>query len=117
MLSGPFAARELNGEMLLQEATTLRDRGVSADALGACALGLARAGPQQARELVDAVGHLAATSSRCPAPLARLMEGWATKVKSEEDVVAYVDHFLRLARVFALIPALLQSSERLAKGL
>jgi hypothetical protein len=112
MLSAPFAARELNGEMLLEEVATLRGRGVPQSALEYCAASLARSAGAGAAQVPDTVQQIASSGGRCPSPLAHLVAAWARKVRTDDDAVALADHFSRVARVAALLPALVQASER-----
>jgi hypothetical protein len=111
MLSAPFAARELNGEMLLEEVATLRERSVPQTALEYCAASLARTATHGAAEVPDTVQQLVSSGARCPSPLAHLVAAWARKVRTDDDALALADHFSRLARVAALLPALVQASE------
>lgn len=115
-VSLPFASRELNGEVLLDELTDLRTAQVAQQHLTEVAVALRSlqgAHPPEAQALLR---QLAAGRCSGQPSLAALLVRWSAKLKSELDVPALVSHFERLALTSLLLSALRRGAERLPRG-
>jgi hypothetical protein len=115
-VSPPFAARELNGERLLEELGELAENGVTQGRLEACVMALrtlGRGSPSTATAEIRAV----ATDEFGDTPgLSRMLLSWAAKVRSEDDIPILLDHFERMALVAALAAAARRANRRLVGG-
>ena len=114
--SAPFASRELNGEVLLEELAELRRGNVHARHLGDLVAGLrglddARIDAAQAR-----LRQLAQSRFAGQPAVAALLTRWTKKLKAAPDVPLLVAHFERLALTAALVPALVRAQDRLPEG-
>lgn len=105
-LSAPFAHRELNGEILLEELTALRDAQVSQPDLEESAAALKALTGLRAGEAMSRLKQLAAGRFQPQPALASLLVRWAAKLRTDADVTALAQHFRRLAIVGALVGAI-----------
>ena len=114
--SPPFANRELNGEVLLEELSDLRNAQVHQRQLNDCVAGLRELQGVRASEAKDRLKQLA-TSRFAGAPaMASLLVRWAGRLKGDVDVPLLLGHFERIAMVSAALSALRRASDRLPKG-
>jgi hypothetical protein len=117
VLSPPFAAREFNGERLLEELDGLAAGGVTQQELEACALAVRSLDVRGRSDAAAKLRALASSDFSAPPQLAALLRGWAGKVRTDEDVPWLVEHFWRMALVSALSSAAVRGSRRLgARG-
>jgi hypothetical protein len=114
VLSPPFAAREFNGEGLLEELDGLAAGGVSQRELEACALAVRSLGLQGRSEAAARLRALAASELRASPELANLIRAWAAKIRTDADVACLVEHFQRMALVSALSSAAVRGTRRLS---
>ena len=114
--SPPFANRELNGEVLLEEISELRNAQVPQRQLNDCVTALRELMGTRASEATAHIKVLAnARFAQHPA-MASLLVRWAGRLKTDVDVPLLFGHFERIARVSAAMSALRRTSERLPKG-
>jgi hypothetical protein len=113
--SAPFASRELNGELLLDELADLRNAQVAQKHLDDLARALHELEGSRVAEAVVRLKQLANRFAGQPA-LASLLVRWSAKLKSEVDVGLLVGHLERLALVSAMLGAFRRGAERLPKG-
>lgn len=114
--AAPFANRELNGEVLLEELSDLRTAHVQQKALVDCVQGLRELPGSRVSEAAAKVKQLASGRFAAQPAMAGLLVRWAGRLKSEVDVPLLVGHFERLAMVAAAVSALRRAAERLPKG-
>src|SRR5262249_40109096 len=95
-LSAPFANREFNGEVLLEELADLRMAHVQQKALNDCALGLKELSGARVSEATARIKQLAAGRFAAQPAMASLLVRWAGRLKAEVDVPLLVGHFERL---------------------
>jgi hypothetical protein len=115
-LSPPFASREFNGEVLLEELDELRHAQVKQQALNDCALAMRDIGGRRAQEASLRIKSLAQNRFSQQPALGSLLTRWSLKLKSDEDVAALVSHFERVAFLSAMISSVMRGQERLSKG-
>src|SRR3954471_24653283 len=96
-LSPPFASRELNGEVLLEELEDLRDARIGPQPLIDCALAVRQMKTTRVSEAALKLKQLAGGRFQSQPALAGLLMRWASKLKSEQDVTALNAHLERLA--------------------
>src|SRR6185436_6428994 len=101
--AAPFANRELNGEVLLEELSDLRTAHVHQKALVDCVNGLRELSGTRVSEAVTRVKQLASSRFAAQPAMAGLLVRWASRLKSEVDVPLLVGHFERLAMVAAAV--------------
>lgn len=111
-LSPPFSHRELNGETLLAELARLRGALVHQRHLDACAEELSRLRAMDVDAAILAVEKLARTRFKDQGMLAIVLREWGSRLRQPADVRALAAHFLRLARVSAIIGALWQTERK-----
>lgn len=114
--SPPFASRELNGEVLLEELADLRNAQVQQRHLNDCVLNLRGLEGVRVSEAAARLKQLASNRFSGQPALASLLVRWAARLKSEVDVPLLVSHLERLALISALVTTLRRGSERLPKG-
>lgn len=114
--SAPFANRELNGELLLDELSDLRNAQVAQKHLEDLARALHELEGTRVAEAVIRLKQLAANRFAGQPAVASLLVRWSAKLKSELDVGLLVGHLERLALVSALLGAFRRGAERLPKG-
>ncbi|MBK7863040.1 MAG: hypothetical protein IPJ65_31415 [Archangiaceae bacterium] len=114
--SAPFANRELNGDVLLEELSDLRSGQVLHRHLVECVKELRELGGARAVEAAAQLKALATGRFAAVPPLALLLTRWAGRLKADVDVPLLVGHFERLAMVGATLTVLRRSAERLPKG-
>lgn len=112
----PFANRELNGEVLLEELSELRTAQVHHKQLVDCVAGLRELSGVRASEATQRIKHLATSRFAQQPALAGLLVRWAARLKSDVDVPLLLGHFERLAMVGATTSALRRAAERLPRG-
>lgn len=115
-LSAPFAARELNGEVLLQELGQLRDAQVGARHLVDCSVAMRALKGARVSDASARLRNLASGRFQGQPALASLLLRWSSRLKSEEDVEALRAHFDRLASASALIGATWRIADRRRRG-
>lgn len=114
--SPPFASRELNGEVLLEELSELMQAQIAQRHLDDCVAGMRDLGGTRASEAASRLKHLAANRFSSQPALGRLLVEWAGKVKTEADVPLLKAHFFRLAMASAVLGALRRGAERLPRA-
>lgn len=112
----PFANRELNGEVLLEELSELRTAQVHHRQLVDCVTGLRELQGVRASEATARIKQLATSRFAQQPAMASLLVRWAGRLKTDVDVPLLVGHFERLAMVGATTNALRRACERLPKG-
>lgn len=112
-LSPPFADRELNGEILLDELNDLRGAGVGPRSLIDCALALRELNGMMLAEAQAKLKAIAGGRFQTVPELASLLVRWSAKLKSERDVFELTSHFERLAMSSALFGAMGRGASRL----
>lgn len=112
----PFANRELNGEVLLEELSELRTAQVHQKQLNDCVVGLRELTGVRASEAGARIKQLATARFAQQPAMAALLVRWASRLKSDVDVPLLLGHFERLAMVAAVMGALRRASDRLPKG-
>jgi len=115
-LSPPLAARELNGEQLLEELYELREGQVRTAQLAACARDLRAQRDSDPARLKKQLVALAEGRYAPQPALAQLLRSWAPRVNVPGDVAALTSHFERLALTSALLTALHYGRARLPGG-
>lgn len=114
--STPFAARELNGEVLLQELEQLRDAQVGARHLLDCAVALKALKGARVSDAGARLKQLAGSRFQGQPALAGLLVKWSNRLRSEADVELLRGHLERLASASALIGAMWRVAERRKRG-
>lgn len=114
--SAPFASRELNGEVLVEELVDLRNAQIQARHLSDCVLALRDLEGTRVSEAASRLKQLASNRFSGQPALASLLVRWAAKLKTEHDVPLLVGHLERLALASALVAAVRRGSDRLPKG-
>jgi hypothetical protein len=114
--SAPFASRELNGEVLLEELADLRNAQVQQRHLNDCIVNLRGLEGVRVSEAAARLKQLASNRFAGQPALASLLVRWAARLKNEVDVPLLVSHLERLAMTSALLTALRRGNERLPKG-
>jgi hypothetical protein len=112
----PFANRELNGEVLLEELSELRNAQVHQRQLVDCVSSLRELQGVRASEARDRIKQLATARFAQQPAMANVLVRWAGKLKSDVDVPLLIGHFERIAMVSACLSALRRASDRLPKG-
>lgn len=102
--STPFASREFNGELLVQELDDLRM--LSVRHLSDVALALRDLMGVRATEASQKLQQLAIGRFSSPPPLAALLKLSAKKLKVDADVPLLISHFERLAITAAITNAI-----------
>lgn len=115
-LSPPFASREFNGEVLLEELDELRSAQVKQQALNDCAISLREVNGRRASEATLRLKALAQNRFSQQPALGSLLTRWSAKIKSDEDVAALVSHLERLALMSAIMNSVMRAQDRLPKG-
>jgi hypothetical protein len=113
--SPPFASREFNGEVLLEELSELRAAHVQHKQLVDCAHGLRELTGVHATEATARIKQLA-TSRFAGTVLATLLARWTSRLKSDVDVPMLIGHFERMALVHGVTAAMKRAAERFPKG-
>jgi hypothetical protein len=113
VLSPPFAAREFNGEQLLEELDGLADGGVTQQELEACWMAVRSLELGGRADAASKLRALASSDFRESPELAGLLRSWAAKIRTDDDVPCLVGHFQRMALVSALSSAAVRASRRL----
>ncbi len=111
--STPFASRELNGEVLLEELADLRNAQVHQKHLSDLVVGLRDLEGVRVSEASQRLKSLAANRFSGTPALASLLVRWAAKLKVEADVPLLIAHFERLAVTSAIVSAVRRASESL----
>lgn len=114
--SASFAARELNGEVLLLELEKLRDAQVGARHLIDCAVALKSLRGARISDAEARLKQLASSRFQGQPALAALLLKWANRLKSEADVELLRGHLERLAGAGALIGAMWRVADRRKRG-
>jgi hypothetical protein len=114
--STPFASREFNGEVLLDELDELRNAQLAQKHLTDVVLGLRDVAGLRVADACLRIKHLATNRFAGQPALASLLVRWAAKLKTDADVQALVGHLERLAVTSAIVAALRRGAERLPKG-
>jgi hypothetical protein len=112
----PFASRELNGEVLLDELSELRAAQVHPIHLNDCVVALRELSRLRSSEAGQRIKHLATSRFAAQPAMASLLVRWAQRLRSDVDVPVLVGHFERIAMVGACLSALRRAAERLPKG-
>jgi hypothetical protein len=112
-VSAPFADRELDGTVLLEELANLRNAGVPQRALELCNQALESLSGLSASDAADQLRAVAFSDFPEIPALAQLLVRWATKLKRDEDVLALQGHFRKLALTSALLHGLWQAAVHL----
>lgn len=111
--STPFSSRELNGEVLLEELSDLRQGQVHQKHLSDLVVGLRDLEGVRVSEAAQRLKQLAANRFSGTPALASLLVRWAAKLKVEPDVPLLIAHFERLAVTAAIVGAVRRASESL----
>lgn len=111
-LSPPFASRELNGEVLLEELADLRDSRVGPQHLVDCALVVRGIRNVRVSEAMVRLKQLAGGRFQAQPALAALLMRWASKLKTEADVTALTGHIERMALAASLLSAIRRAQDR-----
>jgi hypothetical protein len=114
--SAPFASRELNGELLLDELSELRNAQVTHRHLEDLARALKDIEGSRANEATAKFKQLAASRFAGQPALGSMLVRWATKLKNDVDVAVLVGHLERMAMVSGLLTAFRKGADRLPKG-
>ncbi|MHB8876359.1 MAG: hypothetical protein ACYC8T_21920 [Myxococcaceae bacterium] len=113
-VSAPFASREFNGELLLEELESLRDAQVRQGQLNDCVLALGQLEGLRGSEAAVRIRQLASGRFQGQPALASLLVRWAARLKTEVDVPQLTSHLRRLALTSALVGAMRRGAERLS---
>lgn len=113
-VSAPFASRELNGELLLEELGQLRSAQVGQAQLNECVLALGALEGLRSSEAAVRLRQLAGGRFQRQPALAGLLVRWAARLKSDLDVAHLVSHLRRLALVAAVTGVMPRVADRLA---
>lgn len=111
--STPFASRELNGEVLLEELTDLRGAQIHQKHLNDLVVGLRDLEGVRVSEAAQRLKHLAANRFSGTPALASVLVRWAGKLKAEADVPLLIVHFERLAITAAIVGAIRRAADSL----
>lgn len=111
--STPFASRELNGEVLLEELTDLRSAQIHQKHLNDLVVGLRDLEGVRVSEAAQRLKQLAANRFSGTPALASLLVRWAAKMKAEADVPLLIAHFERVAITSAIVSAIRRASDSL----
>ncbi|MDP2269738.1 MAG: hypothetical protein Q8N23_00805 [Archangium sp.] len=114
--STPFASRELNGEVLLEELGDLRNAQVPQKLLSDLVVGLRDLEGVRVSEAAMRLKQLAANRFSATPSLASLLVRWAAKLKVEADVPLLISHFERLAITAAIVASVRRASDSLKGG-
>ena len=114
--SAPFQNRELNGELLLEELSDLRQAQVQQKHLNDCVANLRGLAGSRVSEASQQLKALASGRFAGQPALASLLVRWAAKLKTEFDVSLLAAHLERLALTAAVVAALRRATERLPRG-
>jgi hypothetical protein len=112
-VSAPFASREFNGELLLEELDQLRDAQVKQKHLNDCALAMRQMEGLRVSEATLKIRQLASNRFQGQPAIASLLVRWAARLKTEVDIPQLTSHLERLAMTSALIGAMRRGAERL----
>ena len=112
-VSAPFASRELNGQLLLEELEQLRDAQIRQNALNDCALAVREVDGLRVYDAAGRIRQLASARFQGQPALASLLVRWAARLKTEADVPQLTSHLRRLALTSALLGALRRGGEHL----
>lgn len=113
--STPFASRELNGEVLIEELNDLRNAQVPIKLLSELVVGLRDLQGVRVSEAAQRLTHLAANRFSATPALSSLLVRWSKKLKVEPDVPLLVAHFERLAVTAAVVASVRRATESLKK--
>lgn len=111
--STPFASRELNGEVLLEELTDLRNAQIHQKHLNDLVVGLRDLEGVRVSEASQRLKQLAANRFSGTPALASLLVRWAAKLKAEADVPLLIAHFERVAITAAIVSAIRRAADTL----
>ena len=114
--STPFASRELNGEVLLEELGDLRNAQVPQRTLSDLVAGLRDLEGVRVSEAAQRLKQLAANRFSSTPALASLLVRWSAKLKVEPDVPLLIAHFERLAITAAIVASMRRASDSLKGG-
>jgi hypothetical protein len=114
--STPFASREFNGEVLLEELSDLRNGQVAQKTLGDLVVGLRDLEGVRVSEAAQRLRQLAANRFSSTPALASLLVRWAAKLKVEADVPLLISHFERLAVTSAIVASVRRAGDSLKGG-
>lgn len=114
--TAPFAARELNGEVLLQELEQLRDAQVGARHLVDLGVAVRALKGLRVSEATARLRQLAQSRFQGQPALATLLAKWANRLKSEADVELLRGHFERLSLSSVLVGAMWRVADRRKRG-
>ena len=114
--STPFASRELNGEVLLEELGDLRNAQVPQKLLSDLVVGLRDLQGVRVSEASQRLKQLAANRFASTPALASLLVRWSSKLKVEADVPLLIAHFERLAITAAIVNSVRRAAESLKAG-
>lgn len=114
--TAPFAARELNGEVLLQELEQLRDAQVGARHLVDLGVAVRALKGLRVSEANARLRQLAQSRFQGQPALATLLAKWANRLKSEADVELLRGHFERLSLSSVLVGAMWRVADRRKRG-
>jgi len=114
--SPPFASRELNGQVLLEELAELGQAQIAQRHLDDCVAGLGDLEGIRASDAASRLKHLAANRFSSQPALGRLLVQWAGKLKTEADIPLLKNHLFRLAMASAVLGALRRGAERLPRS-
>lgn len=111
--STPFASREFNGDVLLEELADLRSAQVHQRLLTDLVVGLRDLQGVRVSEAAQRLKQLAANRFSGTPALSSLLVRWAGRLKAEADVPLLIAHFERLAVTAAIVSGI----HRAAPGL
>jgi hypothetical protein len=114
--SPPFASRELNGEVLLDELLELKAAQVPQRHINDCVLVLRDLDGLRVPDAAGRLKQIASSRFAGQPALAALLVRWAQKLKTDADVQLLVAHLERLALATALVAAVRRGTERLPRG-
>jgi hypothetical protein len=114
--SPPFADREFNGTVLVQEVEELLLAGVPAEQIWECGQDLQALLGVPASEASTKVQALAKTRTATHPMLVALLTRWAPRIRIQVDLPLFISHFNRLAMAMAALPALRAAAGRLPNG-
>lgn len=113
--STPFASRELNGEVLLEELSELRDAQVPLKVLSELVVGLRDLHGARVPDVAQRLTQLAANRFSATPALSSLLVRWSKKLKTGPDVPLLIAHFERLALTAAIVASVRRASESLRR--
>lgn len=111
--STPFASRELNGEVLLEELSDLRNAQLHQKHLNDLVLNLRDLQGVRVSEAAQRLKALAQNRFSGTPALASLLVRWSVKLKVEADVPLLVAHFERLAITSAIVASVRRAADQL----